>query len=338
MSDNILLSVVIPMYNSEEYIGSLLESYVQNKYNRENIELIIVDDGSNDLSVSIATNYIRNNNINGRVISSQHQGASVARNLGIKESHGDYILFCDSDDLLVNNIINLVQEAVKNNIDVISIESDVLISHDKMILNKPYDNLRIAFSMFGGQNYGISSNEFGMGPVRKLYKRQIIKDNNITFPIGVTTWEDGIFNLHFLIHSRKIELVKKNMYSVRNNPKSTSRKIDSTICTNAQKIMAISNKMLLDIDLGFRKKILSQERVYILWELFGKYFIWHPNYKQYRQLFTHSSLKDLVRYGVNLQSRLLVVSLRYLGFYPSVFWYKYLKLLKNKLTKQQKWY
>lgn len=338
MSKEILLSIIIPMYNSANYIEQLLKSYIDNSYNKNDVELIIVDDGSNDGSSMIASSFIKQKAINGRILSTSHSGVSVARNLGIKEAKGKYLLFCDSDDILKKNILYLVKDAIKNNVDIVSMEKSVTPLHDKKIFSGINDNLKFAFTMFGGKKYGISSREFGIGPVRKLYRRSLLSDYNITFPTDIKIWEDGIFNLRALIFANKIELVKIEMYSVRNNPNSTSRTIDASICENAGKVMKISQNELKKVQPAFKNRIIKQENAFILWELFGKFFIWHPNYAQFKKLYSHELLHELKNYGVNLQSRLLIISLQYLGFYPTVFWYKNLKLCKNKLEKKQKWY
>jgi glycosyltransferase involved in cell wall biosynthesis len=89
------VSIIIPLYNSEKYIAETINSALNQTW--ENKEIIIIDDGSTDKSLVIAKSYERVNVI---VISQQNKGASAARNVGIKNSKGDFIQFLDADDLL----------------------------------------------------------------------------------------------------------------------------------------------------------------------------------------------------------------------------------------------
>lgn len=101
-------SIIIPVYNSEKYIDRCLNSVLTQTYN--NYEIIIINDGSTDNSEKILKKYESNKKI--KIISQTNHGVSSSRNIGIKESTGDYILFLDSDDFYENDIL----ETLKNNI------------------------------------------------------------------------------------------------------------------------------------------------------------------------------------------------------------------------------
>lgn len=103
-----LVSIIIPLYNSEKYISATIESVISQQYT--NWELIIVDDGSQDNSLSIATKYASDKI---EVISQKNKGASAARNLGLKNSKGSFIQFLDADDLISSDKIS-AQLAVAN--------------------------------------------------------------------------------------------------------------------------------------------------------------------------------------------------------------------------------
>lgn len=98
MMDDILISIVIPLYNKEEYIGRCLDSiFCQNN---EHIEIIVVDDGSTDKGCNIVENYKYNNL---RLIRKKNGGVSSARNRGIQEAKGNWIIFMDADDYFLND-------------------------------------------------------------------------------------------------------------------------------------------------------------------------------------------------------------------------------------------
>lgn len=108
-----LVSVVIPLYNKENYIIQTLESVMYQTY--ANLECIIVDDGSTDNSVEIANKFIKENKLPWRLISQENSGQTKARNHGIQQARGEFIAFLDSDDLWPAAKIELQVEAIEKN-------------------------------------------------------------------------------------------------------------------------------------------------------------------------------------------------------------------------------
>lgn len=108
-----LASVVIPLYNKESYIIQTLQSVMNQTYT--NLECIIVDDGSTDSSVEIASKFISDNKLTWILISQKNSGQTKARNHGLKRAQGEYVAFLDSDDLWPVNKIELQVKAIENN-------------------------------------------------------------------------------------------------------------------------------------------------------------------------------------------------------------------------------
>lgn len=114
MEENVLVSVVIPVYNVEHYICDSLESIVNQSYN--NIEIIIVDDGSTDSSIQVARDYLKGTTRRWEVITQENKGQAAARNNGIRHANGDWVICPDSDDYLVEGTIErLLSAALKHN-------------------------------------------------------------------------------------------------------------------------------------------------------------------------------------------------------------------------------
>ena len=124
------VSVIMPLYNVEDYILDCVKSIVSQTY--ENIELIIVDDGSKDESVHIAEKFLNISGINYKIITQKNKGLSSARNTGEKEANGDYICYIDADDTIApRHIEQLVCCLRENNLDFafsdfISVKYDVI--------------------------------------------------------------------------------------------------------------------------------------------------------------------------------------------------------------------
>ena len=95
-----LVSIVVPVYNAEKYIRECIDSIINQKY--QNIELILVNDGSTDNSYDIINGFNDNRII---IINQENQGVSTARNIGIEAAKGDYFCFVDADDLLETDFI-----------------------------------------------------------------------------------------------------------------------------------------------------------------------------------------------------------------------------------------
>lgn len=105
------LSIIIPVYNTSEYVKKLLNELTYQKSNYYYVEIIVINDGSSE-DMSFLNDY---NNI--RVIHKKHNGVSVARNVGLDLAKGKYIAFCDSDDMVAKDYIKNIVDAIKTNKD-----------------------------------------------------------------------------------------------------------------------------------------------------------------------------------------------------------------------------
>lgn len=111
-----LVSIIIPVYNVEKYIENCLKSIIKQTY--KNLEIILIDDGSNDCSVKIIEKYIGDKRI--KLIKQKNKGVSAARNIGIKKAKGKYLMFVDSDDWLdLNCIEKCINFMEKNGLEIV---------------------------------------------------------------------------------------------------------------------------------------------------------------------------------------------------------------------------
>lgn len=108
-----MISVIVPVYNVEKYIVKCLESIVNQSY--KDFELLLVNDGSTDNSIELINDYLKDYNINWKLINKDNGGQSSARNLGLKESKGDYVLFMDSDDVVSTDFLDILYSLIIDN-------------------------------------------------------------------------------------------------------------------------------------------------------------------------------------------------------------------------------
>lgn len=201
------ISIIIPVYNTEAYLKKCLESIITQTY--RNIEIIIINDGSTDNSREICEHYSKLDN---RIIfiNNDNHGVSYSRNVGIDYSTGEYILFIDSDDYVdicyVENLIKKIEDVEL----VICNINDVYIANNKVITRKIEGNLTKRFY----DDFYILRNLL-RGPVAKLYKAEIIKRNNIYFPLDIDVGEDQIFNFSYYGYVCRYIFLDKGLYYYR---------------------------------------------------------------------------------------------------------------------------
>ena len=190
-----LVSIIVPVYNVEKYLDKCLKNLVNQTYS--NIEIIIIDDCSTDNSYNIIKKYEKYKNI--KIIhNKENLGISAARNIGLKQAQGDYILFVDSDDWVekdaVDKLYNLINKfqtniAIGESIDIFGIYKRG--KNPKIIIDK-LDDLRV--------NPNLISNEIGV-VWNKLYKHDFL--NNTSFPEGLV-YEDIPFIYPLLFKAEKV--------------------------------------------------------------------------------------------------------------------------------------
>lgn len=208
------VSIIIPLYKSEKFLKKLADSIIQQSY--KNLEVIFVDDGSPDNSGIIADEYAKKDN-RIKVIHQNNGGTCSARNTGLAEASGDYLMFADGDDWLEYDCVEyLVDLLEKNNADMSM--SDSIFTTRNRIQNEK-DNIRIwdnAQAVAGIINTFI----IPVGPWNKLYKMDIVRKNNISF--SVAWFGEGLyFSAMVAQASPKVAVGHRKVYDYRlNNPNS----------------------------------------------------------------------------------------------------------------------
>lgn len=221
---NELVSIIVPLYNSETTIERCIKSILRQSY--KYIEVIIVNDGSSDKSFNICKDYCsKDNRI--KLFSQENSGASAARNNGISNAKGKYIMFVDSDDFIEESMIEcLIKKADKENADFVmcGMKVDKYGLDGELVITNSYElSPRI---IEGNKNIpcniiDLVESEKISGPVSKLIKANIIHENNILMPEHIHLQEDLYFNLKVLEHVNKLVVVRDSFYHYIRTPNET---------------------------------------------------------------------------------------------------------------------
>lgn len=208
------ISIIVPVYNTSKYLKKCFDSILLQKY--KNIELIIINDGSTDKSLSIIKEYEKKDN-RIIVIDKKNSGQADCRNIGIEIATGDYLMFVDSDDYLeIDAFETLVNHINKNKCDILCFDYYSVIDDKKnheISMNNYIDDIK--------RNYYLSN----PCPWNKIFKTKILKDNNFKFLVGYI-YEDLATIPLTTFYTDKIDYINVPLYNyiIRNG--STMRQKD----------------------------------------------------------------------------------------------------------------
>ena len=239
------VSVIVPVYNAEDKVGRCIKSIIEQEF--KNLEIILVNDGSHDNSYEVCTKF---QEIDSRIIvhNQKNLGASIARNVGITLSTGEYILFVDSDDFLEEKMVgNLVKTSELENLDLLicgfyknrynehlQLQSSIEVKSSNRIIR---GNKKIAEEIID-----LFENERINAPWCKLIKAKIIKENNIKMSKDLILQEDLYFNISLLEHVSSLGINEGCYYhyNVGDNDSLTSRYFENKY----EMLNKVHNKML----------------------------------------------------------------------------------------------
>lgn len=207
------LSIIIPVYNSEKYIENCLDSVLVPGSDRLNdFEIIAVNDGSSDNSRQILERYVNKYPLTVTLINQKNHGVSYARNAGVAASMGEWITFLDSDDTLNNEALLQIDYNSSSDLQIFNVDkrSGINDGEIRQIQNKILWMEKIIYNY--RQIQGIPEGPYS-SPWAKIYRRDIITDNNVTFPEEIKIGEDLLFNLGYINYVKSIRFSKYYFYN-----------------------------------------------------------------------------------------------------------------------------
>ena len=192
----ILVSVIIPVYNSEKYLRLCLDSILTQRF--KNFEVILVDDGSKDQSGTICDEYIKKDG-RFKVFHKKNGGVSSARNLALDKIRGEWVYFCDSDDILYENTLETLTNNIDDNVDCtmggyIRINEQEEILGETKIDKECYMSIEETLIDF----YNPRFNLFNGFIWNRLFRKSIIEKYHLRFREDIFIKEDGLFLVQYL--------------------------------------------------------------------------------------------------------------------------------------------
>lgn len=220
--NDILLSIVIPVFNAEKYISYCVAS-LENRKNK-GIEILLVNDGSTDSSLAVCRCLAQWDNTI-RVIDSENKGVSAARNLGMQNANGKWILFVDADDYLEAGAVDYIIENLPQDENVMCRFG---MCKDYYRNGMLYETKRLEYVFFIGEsadykkkfsikddfNFLFENNVFDSACLC-LFNKSVVKSNDLRFIEGMRVREDSEFLLHYLEIVETVEVWNCFLYHYR---------------------------------------------------------------------------------------------------------------------------
>ena len=195
------ISVIVPIYNAELYLGKCIESLINQDYTA--LQIILVDDGSTDNSHAIAEQYAKQDSRIEVYSHSSNQGQSAARNTGLRYATGEFVSFVDADDYVDMDFYTYMLQHI-GNLDCVQIGYKRVTREGKILVEK----LPKHFHQF-------------TSPCMRLYRREIFTKHGLSFPTGMI-YEDVVFSLDFWATKPTYKILPYTGYNYLANTYSTT--------------------------------------------------------------------------------------------------------------------
>ena len=217
------VSVIIPVYNTEKYVRQAVESILLQTL--KDIEIIIVNDGSTDGSMTILEELAAQDE-RIKLFSQENQGQSAARNFATEKAKGKYIYFMDSDDFLEKDALQLCfEKAESNNLDFVLFDAEILNPQDTTAIDITYQRTQIMDeeSIYTGNellNLFIRKYIFTPSPCLSFINTAFLRQQNLSFYPGIIH-EDQLFTCKLYLNANKVMCIAKPFFKRRFRSDST---------------------------------------------------------------------------------------------------------------------
>lgn len=263
MSTFMKLSIIVPVYNAEKYLEGCIKSLFDQNIPQEDFEIILINDGSTDNSLSIC-NQLAKKHQNIRVFNQENQGQSVARNVGLRHAVGKYIYFIDSDDFLnsgyLNQFLNILEE---EELDFLGFQ----LYSTPQSYNPTNQTEPLKKEVEGDSLYIVGEHNYYNGSCWFIFERTIA--DNLFFEDG-RLCEDVIFTTQLLLRVKKGRVYKNPIYGYFTNNESTiktknperSKKINDDMFYVAQRFSEIIEQTNFNGNMKAFSRLKSRQESY----------------------------------------------------------------------------
>jgi glycosyltransferase involved in cell wall biosynthesis len=214
-----LISVIVPVYNVQDYLEECLNSILNQTF--KDIEIICINDGSVDGSIAILEKYAQKDK---RIIllNLENKGQAAARNIGLKTSKGKYISFVDSDDVINTRMFEVLIPLFSDDIDAVVFEANLFGESDNLMQKYFRPRFKGKHKICGKIILGCQ-----VPPWNKIYRKDIIDKYQISFPDGLL-YEDNSFHWKYLMHTENVYFYPNKLYNYRIRKNSIMYKTKNT--------------------------------------------------------------------------------------------------------------
>lgn len=287
---NRMISVIVPVYNASDYVEECVKSILCQSY--VDFELILVDDGSGDNSLEICKKLACSDE-RIKVLHQENKGVTAARKLGVEHSHGDFICFVDSDDMIEKDALSFLMSKMYDDVDIVSTWD----STERIIPGSEYVNCLLQkttnLALWG-----------------KLYRKQIVTASKaLDIRREIYIGEDQLGNIRMALHARNVFCTSAAVYKYRDNPQSVWRKRKWSLAYEEMfrdEIEAELGDRISEFDESWYKF-----QLYVLYDL-----IRHKVKFSYKQDWIAHLLKNKLNYNLTIREKIVcTIRNRYLCRY-----------------------
>ena len=254
---NKLVSCVIPVYNVQDFLPKCLDSILKQTYN--NIEIIIINDGSTDLSLEICNSY-SNKYRNIHVYSTENRGVSAARNYGIRKSLGNYICFIDPDDYIDSTFIETLINTINQTKALVAGVGYIYEHENGKKIYKP----KLKKDLYSNEylyKLGVCKNKLGY-VWSKIYNIELFSKHNLKFDEELKFGEDSIFLIEL---SKTIQFIGYNKKSLYHYVKHTNSLVHDYNLIDEKKLSNIINFLYKVMSINLKSKKYKKKQIKFLY-------------------------------------------------------------------------
>lgn len=302
-------SFIIPAYNSEKIIEKCLDNIIEDIKQAslsEQTEIIIIENGSKDKTTKVVESYIKKRKKYNIILLHSEKGVSKARNEGIKNAKGQFLIFVDSDDKWLNGSLSELEKDInKSNADLYaySFIKGTDSQSDIECIKNIHDAENInTYSKVNMISWFLSKPTYRMQVWGKVFKREIINKEKIMYNETLRYSEDSEFLIRYLLACETVEISSHPIYKYVISPSSVMHTADDTRINGYISSMEVSEKYLKntsqEIRNAFSKYVISHLNIILVHDIFeakNKLFknkIFKTRYKKMKELFSKKIFKN----------------------------------------------